>query len=1016
MVGVRWTSRTAAAAIAAALLAREAIGCGAGAPRRPSQPVATPVLSKTQPKQRARIDFVSPSTIIPDLPADTASMGIDPDGSRRVLVMQMRILDHPDGAIERAGTLLPSGPGRLTSVELPARLGGGFAFVYSTESAAQMWRSAGWLAPLQPVLATHVPIYDVVPGLDRLYVRHELAGALYGIDLDRADYTDSGNLPLPARAGPAIFPDAWRGVVMVDLRGPLATFDAGASWFPLGIRSAVTSLARSGSSILVSTRSEQFLLNADGQLTSIGPGSGSAPAKPQPAASSAPEHPLGRRPMRLAIERGYPYESSLAIVAHGGNIIQFDLAKQSIVKIDRHVYPTSYIDCYAIALSQGIGFVCGQNHGGTTVFQYTPPATLKPVLHWAQPRAVFPSGNGALVARAPCPGHPASEGQAQYCVRDSSGSTREIRFQGDLGAERIAVLSDGTLAVVIAPRPATEARLVLMKGSQTVVKVLDFANVPRPVSELIHRGMWMNGVVEIEPQRLGVWVEAGGPIVGLKIDATGVVHAGPVQTLSSRPSPIVTSGRFGLVWTSSGKGRETTDGGMTWTEFDAPTSATPNIAETRSCSAVGCILGGWMRVGWGPTRDPSDLQPAKGPEVRYQPSRPPRGFALQCEATGRNSASAAAATGAPPQGPWSLTLGRVAAARWQPLGPLAPPALGKEEEGISGGRDYGDPRGGDFRYRAYAWGPKSSDWTRSGHWMIRFDDPYDAVSLPRSSWTVSSPWSDMSTAASALIVRNDACFDPEGRAGVIGWWTMNRQRKLAGFAAAEAPVMFYTAEPAALPQIASAVRVDQQWYLLSMLVNSESEVWVASPSGSTHKLRSYPRVAQEYSNQDSVVLVRRARGVGVGMLTQSRSSRGGPPEWIVLPLDPTTGEILDPVRLGFTDLSGATPPVCTPESEGWMIETSLTWPPSLRVGSQSFGAGIRARLRLDPGRVCVDALSARARFADIASAPHRPPGPAAGRIPVSVWDTEQNRKYELMCAPESQLPPGANQTQPQRRL
>ncbi len=1010
MLRVRLAGCVSMARTAIALVAISAFGCSARTPTAPTKTASKAGPPSSEPIIGSRA-FVTPSMVLPDLPLGLAPQGVEPDGSRRLLTMQMRIIEHPDGAIERASSLLPSGYGRLLSVELPARLGGGFVFVSSSESTAQMWRAARWLAPLEPLASTNLPIYEVLAGFDRIYVRHERVGPLVGIDPDKGDYADVGNLPMPTRIGPAVFADGWRAVVVADIRGPVATFDAGGSWFPLGIRSPVQKLELAGDSIVIQTRDDRFALSAQGALSSIGsaPAANSANVDERAKPPRRPDRPLGRRPLRLAIERGIPLGPDQALVAHHGAIASVDIRTGATLERFPHAYPDSYTECSAIRLGTGLGFVCGENHGATTVFQYEPPGRVQPVMHWPEPRAIIPNGNGAVIARAPCPGKPTAPGLTQYCLRDTAGHTREIRFKGDLGAERIAVMSDATVAVLIAPRPGTEARLVLLKGDKPFVRALDFSNVPRTVSDLAHRGLWMNGLVELEPGVLGVWVEAGGPIVGLKIDAQGKVTAGPVQKALADATDVVVSGRFGIVWMRAGKGRETTDGGLTWKDFETPTSTLASLTETRACSAVGCVVAGWMRVGWGPARDEDDLEPARKPPSRTQASRGTRGLSLQCESTGRSSAPPIVPTQPAYRagygygygyGPTVVSPGRFANARWQPFGSQAPPPLPADQEGISGGRDYGDVRTGDFRYRIYAWGPKSSDWTRSGRWMLRFDDPYDPVGPPRSTAPSVSPWPDMAAASMAMAMRTDVLFDPEGRNGVYGWCSMPRQCKLTAFAIGEPPLVFTTSDPNGMPSVMSAVRAGESWYLLTSPVNSEMDLWIVSPSGQARRARTFPRTTPDYGSNDPVTLVRRARAAGVGILTYTRGSRSTVPEWLVLPLDPATGELLDAVRLGSTDLSSAAPTACSPEQDGWLVEAPMTWAPALRVGTQTLGVGTRARMRLDPGRACLEGFSVRARSSELGLAKRKLNAAAlpAGAIPVSVWDMDQNRKYELSCA------------------
>src|SRR3954469_2978091 len=66
---------------------------------------------------------VSPARLFPDVGAGSSGVvSVEPDGSRRIIVAGIRVLDHPDGSMQRAREILPNGMARV--VTLPSRLGG----------------------------------------------------------------------------------------------------------------------------------------------------------------------------------------------------------------------------------------------------------------------------------------------------------------------------------------------------------------------------------------------------------------------------------------------------------------------------------------------------------------------------------------------------------------------------------------------------------------------------------------------------------------------------------------------------------------------------------------------------------------------------------------------------------------------------------------------------------------------------------------------------------------------------
>lgn len=121
----------------------------------------------------------------------------------------------------------------------------------------------------------------------------------------------------------------------------------------------------------------------------------------------------------------------------------------------------------------------------------------------------------------------------------------------------------------------------------------------------------------------------------------------------------------------------------------------------------------------------------------------------------------------------------------------------------------------------------------------------------------------------------------------------------------------------------------------------------------------------------------------------------------MLPIDTSTGSILEAISLGPRDLGGELPDLCAPEQDGWLVETNLPVSPSLRLpDGRSFSGSTRVRLRIEGSVKCVDRITAEARALDAGigqpasqariTLPH-------ATIPLSLTDRETKRKFELMC-------------------
>ncbi len=951
--------------------------------------------------------FVRPSRILPDIPDTARPIAVGPDGSKHFLLMNMRLTEHPDGSLQRAPGLLPSGPTKLLSVELPPRLGGGYLFASSSVAGTQVWRADTWLSPLQPLLRFSQAITDLLPGFDRVYARNaRTPTAFLAFDPSDGSWLDLGRLPVPLRFGPALFADSWRGVVVSDLRGPLTTFDGGATWLPVPIAGDVARIESRGAGLLVRTATGSMIVGPDGSLVEQGPDdvasdAGSAAAvEPESARSTAPERPLGRRPLRIAIERGYPYRDGTAVVAYGGSIAEVSLVDGRIVRIAHDAYPESYTSCQGMRLGGAIGFACGEPFGATTVFRLRDELTLEKVMQWPKPAAVFPSANGALVVRAPCPGSRVRDDDLRYCVRDPRGRTRELRFEGDVGAERVVPLSDGRIAIIVAPRPGAAGRLVLLDGPAAVTRELSFVGVPSNMASMIGRGLWMQGAQELRPGVIGLWVEVGGPLVGIRIDTDGRVSSG----VSQPPSAVmIVSGRFGLVWRNSGESLETTDGGASWAEFDMPSEWQQTADATRSCSAVGCVVGGLLRVGWGPTAGQAEERPAsESPRVTSPPYHQPLHASLQCIPTGRASPPALPDSNSPSA---ALPLPHVRVPRpiapsvldtdprsrgWLPFGSAPAPALSADEVGVASGRDYGD-----FRFRAYVWGARSADWSRTGRFVVRVDDPHDALSGPWSTAVFASPWPDLTTALLRIGNVTAAELDPSGRAAVIAWCPMPTQCESFGVAPGEAPLPLLTTDPAGLPPLDSVVRSEESWYLLGRRTGPASVLWAADRSGVTSRIATLPRTGGAYV--DDVTVVRKARSGGVGLWTASSDLMGNS-SWVVLPVNPATGRVQEPIVVGPTDFGGVIPPRCAPGQDGWLADVSVPTAIDLTsAAGEHFGGSIRVLMRAGAGWECIDSITARARLAEFAAKAGKATPPDDRAIPLVAWDQQENRRYELRC-------------------
>ena len=380
---------------------------------------------------------------LPD-PASISYHATDDDGTERLVAHGMRLLQHTDGSIERARQLLPAGSA-VRTLELPERLGHGYVFYVRSSSSTLVWRSSSWTGPLEPLANVDFAVASIVAGFDRLYLVDRVTQNIVAIDARTGKVTDSGALPPSPTYGSMAIADAWTGAVSVPYRGVLATFDAGTTWHPVTAERSYGMKLDHGQ-IEMRLASGSYVLDASGVLRkhelgssdSVFRGAARDPSYvswvdadqsgPEPPATPPPG-PLGRRPLDLAVLRGFPDSSTSAVVAADGALGRVRLSDGKLLDAEEHALPRG-ATCDGIPLGSSFGFVCGQHQGKTTVYAFKPPLGLSAVLSFDEPRYVAASGNGALVVRGGCSGH-ASDNPGAYCIR-----SREARKKGDPRARR----------------------------------------------------------------------------------------------------------------------------------------------------------------------------------------------------------------------------------------------------------------------------------------------------------------------------------------------------------------------------------------------------------------------------------------------------------------------------------------------------------------------------------------------------------------------------------------------------
>ncbi len=925
--------------------------------------------------------------------ATTSFSAVDADGTRRLIVSGMRLIEHVDGSLVRAAELLPAGQ-PVRPLELPERLGGGYLFFTASGGNSLIWRSRAWTGALSPLANLAFDVDQIVPGFDRLYAVARGSGDVVAIDAQTGAATDPGALPPAPAYGSLAFADAWLGAVDVPVRGVLATFDAGASWRPVGTRDTY-GVGLEGGQIVLFTSSGRFALDPSGVLRQTDKGGADdslfrgagrptsttawvedPPADPDEP-TLVPPGPLGKKPLVTTTLHGFPDSPETAIVADNGALARVRVADGKILSVTERVLPVD-ASCQGIPLGGSFGFVCGREHGATLVYAFEPPLALRPVLAFDAPRYVASSGNGAVVVRGGCPG---SDAKDAYCILGRDGRTREIRVKGDLGVERVVALSDGRTAVIVPPRlGAPGALLLIAKDGATHSVRLAMPKADAPTLALVKKGLWLDGFVERRPGQLAGWAVAGGPFLGIRVSLEGKLTVGRIQHDIER---TLLSGPLALSVGTSGVAAESTDGGFEWREVEV----TPDVGSTtsfdmsggeRGCSRVGCSSSNWLRVGWSaPSKDDDEkLHTVDAP--RATPLDSPSGarWSISCRPTGESGGAAAPRALPTPRGTarpsrvyrgptWgyatpAATPDTIQSSGWLPFLGVPPPHKDAGDVGFDNASD------NDAKMRGYIWGARGASWDRVGRFLLRAQDPYDIGDGVWSTAASRSPWDDLVTAAQEFGVADagtpsswTTVLEPSAHAGLL---LINARGTLELFVFEEGRTITRIDDVASsgLTQLAGAVRLGSSWYL-GVHQSNEQTFRVFRVEGNHLALfGEYPdRLEPQPRTTVSLLLVRSQRGDALGIWANARKFRGAATSWYVYPIELDTRHAGEPLELSPKAIASAR--ACGSDDDGWLLDGVPAIAPYFDFArdSDDIHVGrVGARMLASARGLCIDSLSA----------------------------------------------------------
>ncbi|HEY1696794.1 MAG TPA: hypothetical protein VGG39_31755 [Polyangiaceae bacterium] len=1028
--GARGAGAAAAALAALAALVALAAACGGPHARAPGEDDAR---GFRETGLRAPDDpTVHEPRVLPLAAVEGRAWGTSAGGGARRIVAGERVVSWGDGSIAASPDRLAGTPEAV--VELPERMGGGFVFAIGP----RLWQSDAWLARAVPVATLGGPIASLSVGLDRVYVRAQ-AGGVVGYDPAKHAIVGLGPVPATPTLGQVAAIDAWRAVAVADLRGAMITLDAGSTWRALPVPIEPLDLVLAGDAIAVGgndgARTMQWWeVRADGQVGRLGSGAGALDAITAPVVhgartsgdadrdpdADAASRAFGPRPLAAAIADGWPLTDGTAVVARDGAMARVRLSDGALVETVRDAFPLAPARCHPFDLADlradvprdargashaadagAFGFACGEARGRTVLYRFDGRSgRLVEMRRFDGPREVLSSGNGAIAVRGGCapdaggdvPGEPddGSVADVAYCLLPAGGDWREMHFRNqaphalpdDIDRARVVVLSDGRVALVRPPRDAdvTTARITITDGTTLQDVAVKMPAMRADVSRAVRIGLWMDGFEERRPGVLGGWIDAGGSLLGIELALDGTATLG---TYLHAAGDVFVSGRYGLGWSASRRGTETTDGGMTWKDLELPEPiAPPRAVKERACGPVGCIAAGWMRVGWG---EGEKAHAKEAPARVFTPSRGAPPLRLSCEALSGKPVEQAAAAGAT-KGRASPPRARTGVPFPPPLLMMSPavqgltdlgrflarpaPALAPDESGVAvdvtGGMETVE-QGAPYA-RIDAWGPSTGDWDQLGRWRIYWLWPFGGWPEERASATAPSPWTGLDAARRALVPNGAsvsrwllATGDDADHALLVGRHLSSPPTaEVLELEADRAPMEVRRAGGEPLPDVEAAVRAGSRWYLATAEPAGDvaaTVVWMLDGSQAREIARLPRTVAEPHGG---VRLARRMDGRALGVLVDGQpAGDGGPYERWVASVDLETGAVGEPEELAPFDLSDRSIAFCTGDDSGWQVD--LPYPGTVRIENGTRGdylfQNALARMRLSTRRACVERLA-----------------------------------------------------------
>ncbi len=552
--------------------------CASAAPAPPPQP---------QPPERATSTAESESESKPQyLPVVRTALA---DGRYLLLTNGTRFERSGPGRF-RAARQQPARP--VYRVDpIPEYLGGGYLFA----TGAGLYRSKTFLGDLKG--------FPQPPRLERISfgpsfaLIHQHRYARFAFSLTDNTYLE--RLPLPGMVEVAALGDG-RAIAILRPRALWVTTDGGENWTDESRRlgPGELSVGRAAGEVWVLMGASTCLtLTEQGQLVPR------TPPDQEPKEDSEPH--LTEQLVGVAT-MGVPLDDDAVLIRTKDGLQRLELRTGRTRRFDFEV-PDGY-DCRPLDVPGEALLHCVKPSQEQFIVD---PRWAPRVRHrfGTHAKRIFVGDRGALAIPSRCPradGAPGEVVRSAVCVRRSDGEWVEHDLEDVLARAGLTGLAiwrwipdgDGNAVAVVGPSArklvATRTRSVRTLSSRAS-RLL--AHVPG--GSLAKRN-WM--------------LAKGGRLKGWSLEGSvSVDRAGDVQSTQPQLTGVAHHGPYGLGLDARQQWWQTEDFGDHWVQVQEP----PPGARLRECSAVGCDLKGWFRVGWRAT------PPAEGPASAAQRIAPP---------------------------------------------------------------------------------------------------------------------------------------------------------------------------------------------------------------------------------------------------------------------------------------------------------------------------------------------------------------------------------------------------------